>query len=113
NDVGAAAGHVRRYRHRTQSARLGDDLGLAAGVFGLGVEPFVLDAALLQQARNLLRAIDVRRADQDGPAGAVDLVDFRLRQSPRLFTFLELDRDFLVAFLLDRADDFAAVVEVD
>ena len=43
-DVDAAAGHVRRDRHGAGLARLGDDLALALGVLGLGVEHRVRDA---------------------------------------------------------------------
>ena len=42
-DVHATAGHVRRDRHRARLAGLGDDLGLARGVLGLGVQHRVLD----------------------------------------------------------------------
>ena len=45
-DVDAAAGHVRRDRDRAGLPGLGDDLGLALGVLGLGVEDGVRDAAL-------------------------------------------------------------------
>jgi len=45
-DVDAAAGHVGGDRDGAQSAGLGDDLALALGVLGLGVEDRVLDAAL-------------------------------------------------------------------
>ena len=42
-DVHTAAGHVRGDRHRSRLAGLGDDLGLARGVLGLGVQHRVLD----------------------------------------------------------------------
>ena len=43
-DVDAAAGHVGGDRDRAGRAGLGDDLALALGVLGLGVEHRVLDA---------------------------------------------------------------------
>jgi hypothetical protein len=47
-DVHAAAGHVRRDGHGAGLAGLGDDLRLALGVLGLGVEDRVRDAAGLE-----------------------------------------------------------------
>ena len=47
-DVDAAAGHVRRDRDRAGLAGLGDDLALALGVLGLGVEDRVRDALALE-----------------------------------------------------------------
>ena len=44
-DVDAAAGHVGGDRDRAGAAGLGDDLALALGVLGLGVEHRVRDAA--------------------------------------------------------------------
>ena len=64
-DVDAAAGHVRRDRDRAGAARLGDDLALALGVLGLGVEHRVLDAALGELAGEVLGDLDGDRADED------------------------------------------------
>ena len=44
-DVDTAAGHVGRDRDGTGDAGLGDDLAFALGVFGLGVQHGVRDAA--------------------------------------------------------------------
>ena len=49
-DVDAAAGHVGGDRDRAGAAGLGDDLALALGVLGLGVEHRVRDAALAQRS---------------------------------------------------------------
>src|SRR5262249_46400532 len=46
DDVGASTGHVGRDGDGPDAAGLGDDVGLAGGVFGQGVEQLVLDAAL-------------------------------------------------------------------
>src|SRR5262249_26363518 len=54
NNVGAAAGHVGGDGDAADAAGLGDDLGLAGGVFRLGVEQLVLDAAALEHAAELL-----------------------------------------------------------
>ena len=63
-DVHAAAGHVRRDRHPAGLAGLRDDLGLARGVLGLGVQDGVLDPALLQTLAQQLRDLHRDRADQ-------------------------------------------------
>ena len=55
------------------AARLGHDLGLALVV--LGVQDLVRDAEPAQELRQLFRLLDRGRADQDRPAGRVDLLD--------------------------------------
>ena len=54
-DVDAAAGHVRRDRDRAGGAGLGDDLALALGVLGLGVQHRVLDPALARAGSKAAR----------------------------------------------------------
>ena len=61
-DVGTAAGHVRGDGHGAHAAGLRDDVGLALVV--LRIEGLVLDAALVEQARELLGAFDGHRADE-------------------------------------------------
>src|SRR5258706_3653700 len=73
-DVGAAAGLVGRDRDRAGLARLCDDLGLALVI--LGVQHLVLQTAPLQQARQRLGHLDVRRADQDRQAALMLPLDF-------------------------------------
>ena len=63
-DVDAAAGHVRGDRDRAGLAGLGDDLALALGVLGLGVEHRVRDAALAQALAEQLGDLDGDRADE-------------------------------------------------
>ena len=70
-DVDAAAGHVGRDRDRAGLAGLGDDLALALGVLGLGVEDRVRDAAALQALAEQLGDLDGDRADQDRLAALV------------------------------------------
>ena len=65
-DVGAAAGHVRGDGNGAHAAGLRDDVRLALVV--LRVERLVLDAALVQEARELLGALDGHRADEAGLA---------------------------------------------
>ena len=77
-DVGAAAGHVRGDGDGADTAGLGDDVGLALMV--LGVERLVLDAALVEQAREALGALDGHGADKAGLAG---LHGARRRRRPR------------------------------
>ena len=74
-DVDAAAGHVRRDRHGAGLAGLGDDLALALGVLGLGVQHGVLDALLLELLGQQLGDLDGDRADQDRLALGVALLD--------------------------------------
>ena len=85
-DVGAAAGHVRRDRHRSRLARLRDNLGFALVV--LRVQHFVLHPASLQHARQRLRHVDAHRAHQHRQAALVHAVDFlddgRVLLAPRL-----------------------------
>ena len=61
-DVGAAAGHVRGDGHGAHAARLRDDVRLALVV--LRVQRLVLDAALVEQAREALGAFDGHGADE-------------------------------------------------
>ena len=63
-DVDAAAGHVGGDRDRARLAGLGDDLGLAGGVLGLGVQDRVRDAALGQALAEQLGDLDRDRADE-------------------------------------------------
>ena len=70
-DVGASAGHVRGDGHGAHAARLRDDVCLALVV--LRVQGLVLDAALVQQARQLLGALDGHGADEAGLARLVAL----------------------------------------
>ena len=72
-DVGAAAGHVRRDRHGTGTAGLGDDAGLL--LVELGVEGLVLDPTALEHRREDLGLLDADRADEHGPAGLLELDD--------------------------------------
>ena len=65
-DVGAAAGHVRRDRDRAGPAGLGDDARLL--LVELGVEDLVLDAAALEHRRPASRTSRPRRCRR-GPAG--------------------------------------------
>ena len=79
-DVDAAAGHVGGDRHRAGLAGLGDDLGLARGVLGLGVQHRVLDPALGQALGEQLGDLDGDRADEHRLAVLVargDLLDDR------------------------------------
>ena len=78
-DVGAAAGHVRRDRDRAGPPGLGDDARLL--LVELGVEDLVGDAAPLEQRAEDLGLLDADRADQDRPPGLLhlhDLVDQRV-----------------------------------
>ena len=65
-DVGTAAGHVRGDGHGAHASRLRDDVRLALVVFR--VQGLVLDAALVEQARKLLGALDGNGADEAGLA---------------------------------------------
>ena len=72
-DVDAAAGHVGGDRDRAGAAGLGDDLALALGELGLGVEHRVRDAALAQLLRRAARRPrrrSCRRARAGRPRGA-------------------------------------------
>ena len=62
HDVRAAARHVGGDGHRTRPAGLGDDVRFALVL--LGVEHLMLDALLLQHARDQLRGLDRSRADE-------------------------------------------------
>ncbi len=78
-DVRTTAGHVGGHGHRALAAGLGDDRRLALVV--LGVEHLVLDAALAELLREVLRLLDGRGADEDRLALLVllgDVVDDRL-----------------------------------
>ena len=81
-DVRAAAGHVRGDGHGAQASGLGDDLRFHGVV--LRVEHDVLDAAPLQQRRELLRLLDRDRADQDRPPRLLLLDDVEDDRFPLL-----------------------------
>ena len=72
-DVDAATGHVGGHGDGVQPTGLGDDLRLT-GVL-LGVEHLVGDAALGEQARQVLALRDADRADQHRLAALVLLGD--------------------------------------
>ena len=72
-DVDASTGHVGGHGDRAEAAGLGDDLGLS-GVL-LGVEHLVGDAALVEQAGELLGLLHRDRADEHGLARLVALGD--------------------------------------
>src|SRR4051794_3423879 len=84
-DVDAAAGHVGRDRHGARAAGLGDDVALALGVLRLGVQHGVLDAALVEPAREQLRDLDRDRADQDRLALLVAPLDLARDGAPLAF----------------------------
>ena len=81
-DVDAAAGHVGGDRHRAEAAGLGDDLALALGVLGLGVQDGVRDAALAQHVAEQLGDLDGDRADEDRLAVGVALGDLAHDRRP-------------------------------
>ena len=76
-DVDAAAGHVGRDRDRPGPPGLGDDLALALGVLGLGVEDRVLDALAAQLLGQQLGDLDGDRADEHRLALLVARRDLR------------------------------------
>ena len=61
-DVGAAACHVRRNRHRADATGLGDDMRLSLVVFR--IQGFMGYAAFIKQARKTFGALDGDRADK-------------------------------------------------
>src|SRR5262249_3599429 len=67
-DVGAASGHVRGDRARAVLPRERDDLRLASGLLGAGVEHLVRDVRLPQPFAQLHRLVHGSGADEDGPA---------------------------------------------
>ena len=73
DDVRAASRHVGGDGDRAGLPRLRHDLRLALVV--LCVQHLVLDAASAEQAAELLRTLDRRRADEHGPAVRVELFD--------------------------------------
>ena len=78
-DVDTTARHVGGNRDRTETARLGDDVGLTMML--LGVEHLVRHALLFHHARKLLGLLDRHRADEHRLTGSValdDVVDARL-----------------------------------
>src|SRR4051812_730753 len=100
-DVDAAARHVRGDRDRSQLTRLGDDLALALGVLGLGVQHRVLDALLLEPLGQHLRDLDRDRADEDRLARLVARLDLSDHGGPLAFLGLV---DLVVAVVArDRA----------
>ena len=72
-DVRTTAGHVGGDGHGAQATGLSDDLSLA--LMELGVQDLVLDAALVEQARQTLGALDGHGAHQDGLTGSMALLD--------------------------------------
>ena len=74
-DVDAAAGHVGGDGDRAGLAGLGDDLALALGVLGLGVEHRVRDALALELLGEQLGDLDGDGADEDRLAVLVALLD--------------------------------------
>ncbi len=74
HDIGAAARHIGRNRHRAVAPRLGDDFGLALVI--LGVEHEMLDAGLLELFRHPLGLFDRNRADQHRLSALVAILDF-------------------------------------
>ena len=78
-DVGAAAGHVRRDRDCPRPPGLGDDPRFL--LVELRVEDLVLDAPPLEHRRENLGLLDGHGADENRPAGLLhldDLVDERV-----------------------------------
>ena len=67
-DVGAAAGHVGRDRHRADRAGRGDDPGF--GFVVARVQHLAGDPGRHSRAGQPLGFLDGDRADQDRPAGA-------------------------------------------
>ena len=62
-NIDASTGHVRCDRYRTKPSSLSDDDGLASVLFC--VQHFVLDATLIQFARQQLALFDADRTDQN------------------------------------------------
>ena len=81
-DVDAAAGHVGRDRDRAGPAGLGDGLALALGELRLGVEHRVRDALAAELGAEVLGDLDRDRADEDGLALRVALLDLAARRRP-------------------------------
>src|SRR4051794_4587646 len=81
-DVHAAAGHVGRDRDRARLAGLGDDVALTLGVLRLGVQDRVLDARLVEPAREQLGDLDRDRADEDRLALRVAVLDLARDRDP-------------------------------
>ena len=73
HDVGSAPGHVGRDSDRAFAPGLGDDGGFPLVL--LGVEHLVGNARLMQKLRQLLGLLHARRADEDGLADVVALLD--------------------------------------
>jgi hypothetical protein len=73
-DVGAAAGHVGGDGDAATLTGAGDDFGFLLVVFG--VEDGVDDAGAFEHAGEVFADFDGDGADEDGPALAVDLLDF-------------------------------------
>ena len=78
--IGAAAGHVRGDRHRTEVAGLGDDRGLELVV--ARVQDVAADAGSGEPRREMLRLLDRARADEDGAAGGMELRDLGDDRAP-------------------------------
>ena len=91
DDVGTAARHVRGDRDGPFASGLGDDLRLAAVLFG--VKHFVSDAATLEQCREAFALLDANRTDQDRPPFEFDAGDLGRRDGGGVVRefFLDLD----------------------
>jgi hypothetical protein len=111
DDVRTAAGHVRGDRDCALAARLGHDLGFALVM--LGVEHFVLDAALLQEPRQPLALLDRHRAHEYRAAGLLDQLDLLRRDQLRLPAFGELNLDARIILPADGARDDGAIGRFD
>ena len=72
-NIGAAAGHIGGDGDGAALAGAGDNLGFLLVI--LGVEDGMDDAIALEHAREQFAYLDGDRADQDGPALAVDLAN--------------------------------------
>ncbi len=111
-DVGTTAGHVGGDGDRTRATGLGDDLGFLVVV--LGVEHLVLDAFLLQQARDVFGAFDGRRAHQDRAAIVLTILD--VGDDRRVLLFLgQVDQVVVVLAcqrLVGRDDHHRQVVDL-
>ena len=92
-DVDAAAGHVGRDHDGALLARVDDDLALTLVL--LGVEDLVRDALTLEQCAQILRRLDINRADENWLPGGVTLGDVG-RDRVELLVFGLEDQIFLV-----------------
>ncbi len=98
-DVGSAAGHVGRDRHRPRLSRSGHDLGLALVI--LGVEYVVRNPGPLEHARQSLRHFHAHRSDEYRKAELVQTL--RLLENRVVFLAARLEHQILAVV----ADDVA------